>query len=69
MAAPLPRSVPDADRGVIYEFAIDSLDLILAWNRLLDRYRRLLSQPSADCRKIIFCQVIEIDTPNRAEVR
>src|SRR5262249_21136754 len=23
MAAPLPRSVPDADRGVIYEFAID----------------------------------------------
>src|SRR5262249_38888237 len=24
MAAPLPRSVPDADRGVIYEFAIDT---------------------------------------------
>jgi hypothetical protein len=24
MAAPLPRSVPDADRGVIYEFAMDT---------------------------------------------
>jgi hypothetical protein len=23
MAVPLPRSVPDADRGVIYEFAMD----------------------------------------------
>jgi hypothetical protein len=23
MAAPLPRSVPDADRGIIYEFAMD----------------------------------------------
>jgi hypothetical protein len=24
LAAPLPRSVPDADRGVIYEFAMDT---------------------------------------------
>jgi hypothetical protein len=24
MAVPLPRSIPDADRSVIYEFAMDS---------------------------------------------
>src|SRR5262249_33776279 len=29
MAAPLPRSVPDADRGVIYEFAIDTVGKVL----------------------------------------
>src|SRR6516164_5193674 len=40
-------------------------DLIFAWNPLRDRYW-LLSQPSADCCKIIFCQVIEIDSANRA---
>jgi hypothetical protein len=26
LAAPLPWSVPDADRGVIYEFAMDTRD-------------------------------------------
>ena len=41
-------------------------DLIFAWNPLRDRYW-LLSQPSADCCKIIFCQVIEIDSANRAQ--
>jgi hypothetical protein len=25
VAAPLPRSVPDADRSVIYEFAMDTV--------------------------------------------
>jgi hypothetical protein len=41
------------------------VDLILARNWLLDRYW-LLSQPSADCSKIVYCQVVEIDATNRA---
>jgi hypothetical protein len=30
LAAPLSSSVPDADRGVIYEFAMDTLDALKA---------------------------------------
>src|SRR5262245_31914235 len=41
------------------------LDLILEWNWLLDRCW-LFSQPSADCSKIVYGQVVEIDATNRA---
>jgi hypothetical protein len=35
VAAPLPRSVPDADSSVIYEFAMDSLIRALQANKPL----------------------------------
>jgi hypothetical protein len=43
----------------------ERLDLILEWLGFLDRYW-LLSQPSADCSKIVFRQVIEVDSAHRA---
>src|SRR5262249_23941069 len=43
----------------------ECFDLILARNRLRDRYW-LLSQPSADSSKIVYGQVVEIDATNRA---
>src|SRR5262245_20659050 len=43
----------------------ECLDLMLVWTQFRDRYW-LLSEPSVDCCKTILCQVIKIDTANRA---